>query len=73
VALGIFVSAVIFSSDVGKGWFGWTVARRGYEVMDSLIRAYMRAGGSIAWVSLGVAIVSFMPYMIARSKKTRWR
>ena len=59
-ASGIFVSAVISNSDVGNDYFEWIVARPGYEVIDNFIRAYMRVNGYIAWVSLGVTILSFI-------------
>jgi hypothetical protein len=40
--------------------------------MDNLTRTYMRVDGCVAWVSLGVTILSFISYMITHSKKTRW-
>jgi hypothetical protein len=64
VASSIFALAVISSSDVGKRYFEWIVARRGYEVMDNPIGAHMRVEGSIVWVSLAVAIVSCMSSVI---------
>ena len=72
VSLGVFVSAVICNSDVGRDYCEWIAARRGYEVTDNLIRDYMRVDGYVAWISLRVTILSLISYMIARSKRTRW-
>jgi len=69
-AFSIFIVTVLSNSDVGKHYFEWIIDKPGYETLDNFLMAYMRVDGYISLVSLVVAILSSISYMIARIKKT---
>jgi hypothetical protein len=69
-AFSIFILTMV--SSVGEDYFEDIIAKPGYEVMDNLMRAYLRVDGYMAVVSLVITITSYIFYRVARTKRRRW-
>jgi hypothetical protein len=70
LAAALSLAVLTWTSTLIGGALEDVFAKPGYDVMDNLMKAYLRVDGYIAAGSLMITVASYIFYRIARTK--RW-